>query len=64
MDNPGYTTLTRQSGLLSEMQVLAHNIANLSTTGFRREGVLFSEYVRQLDRQEEPLSMAAARALT
>ncbi|MCB1396335.1 MAG: flagellar hook-basal body complex protein, partial [Rhodobacteraceae bacterium] len=62
MDNPGYTTLTRQSGLLSEMQVLAHNIANLSTTGFRREGVLFSEYVRQLDRQEEPLSMAAARA--
>jgi len=62
MDNPGYTTLTRQSGLLSEMQVLAHNIANLSTTGFRREGVVFSEYVRQLDRQEEPLSMAAARA--
>jgi flagellar basal-body rod protein FlgF len=62
MDNPTYTTLTRQSGLLREIQVLAHNMANLSTTGFRREGVLFSEYVRQLDRQEEPLSMAAANA--
>jgi len=62
MDNASYTTLTRQSGLLREIQVLAHNIANISTTGFRREGVLFSEYVQQLDRQEEPLSMAAANA--
>lgn len=62
MDNATYTTLTRQSGLMGEIQVLAHNIANLSTTGFRREGVLFSEYVRQLDRHEAPLSMAAANA--
>lgn len=62
MDNPGYAALTRQSGLVRELQVIAHNIANLSTTGFRREGVLFSEYVRGLDRQEAPLSMAAANA--
>jgi flagellar basal-body rod protein FlgF len=62
LDNIGYTILTRQSGLMSEMQVVANNIANLSTTGFRREGLLFSEYVQQLDRQEEPLSMAAANA--
>lgn len=62
MDNAGYTTLTRQSGLMREMQVLANNIANLSTTGFRREGLLFSEYVKQLDRQEAPLSMATANA--
>lgn len=62
MDNPVYTTLTRQSGLLREMQVLAHNVANLSTAGFRREGLIFSEYVRRLDGTEEPLSMAAANA--
>lgn len=62
MDNASYATLTRQSGLLREIQVLAHNVANLSTTGFRREGLVFSEFVRQLDRQEEPLSMAAANA--
>ncbi len=62
MDNPGYVTLTRQSGLLREMQVLAHNVANLSTTGFRREGVLFSEYVRRLEDDEATLSMAAANA--
>jgi len=62
MDNPVYTTLTRQSGLLREMQVLAHNVANLSTAGYRREGVIFSEYVRRLGGNEEPLSMAAANA--
>ncbi len=62
MDNAGYVTLTRQSGLLREMQVLAHNVANLSTTGFRREGVVFSEFVRRLDGDGAPLSMAAANA--
>ena len=40
MGNPVYTTLTRQSGLQREMQVLAHNVANLSTAGYRREGVI------------------------
>jgi len=57
MDNAGYTTLTRQSGLLNEMQVVANNIANLSTTGFRREGVVFSEYVKALE-GDPSLSMA------
>ncbi|MEL6960644.1 MAG: flagellar basal body protein, partial [Pseudomonadota bacterium] len=37
MENGTYTALTRQSGLMREMQVVANNIANLSTTGFRAE---------------------------
>lgn len=45
MDSTGYITLTRQSGLMREMQVVANNIANAATTGFRQEGVVFSEYV-------------------
>ncbi|MGL6209763.1 MAG: flagellar hook-basal body complex protein [Paracoccaceae bacterium] len=57
MDATGYTTLTRQSGLKREMDVIAQNIANISTTGFRREGVVFSEYVRRMD-QGPSLSMA------
>ncbi len=57
MDASGYTTLTRQSGLMSEMQVIAHNIANASTTGFRREGVVFSEYITRMG-EEPSLSMA------
>lgn len=61
MDAGIYTTLTRQSGLMREMQVVAHNIANISTTGFRREGVIFSEYVAGLD-TEPSLSMGHASA--
>jgi flagellar basal-body rod protein FlgF len=57
MDNIGYTTLTRQSGLMREMQVVANNIANISTAGFRREGVIFSEHVARLN-GDPSLSMA------
>jgi flagellar basal-body rod protein FlgF len=59
MDAAGYTTLNRQSGLMREMGVVANNIANASTTGFRREGVVFSEFVAALD-EDPSLSMAHA----
>jgi flagellar basal-body rod protein FlgF len=59
MDNAIYTTLTRQSGLMREMQVVANNIANAATTGFRQEGVVFSEYVKRVEGGES-LSMATA----
>ena len=61
MDASGYTTLSRQSGLMAEMNVVAHNIANISTTGFRREGVIFSEYVKRMG-DGPSLSMAYASA--
>ncbi|PJI86121.1 flagellar basal-body rod protein FlgF [Yoonia maricola] len=60
MDNASYTALTRQSGLLSEMQALANNIANASTTGFRAEGVLFAEHVKAVGPDAPSLSMATA----
>lgn len=60
MDNGIYTTLNRQSGLMQEMQVVANNIANMSTTGFRREGVIFAEHVADLHGSEPSLSMASA----
>jgi flagellar basal-body rod protein FlgF len=59
MDAAGYATLNRQSGLMREMGIVANNIANSSTTGFRREGVVFSEYLAALD-QDPSLSMAHA----
>lgn len=49
MDASGYVTLSRQSGLMSEMEMIAHNMANISTTGFRREGMIFSEYVQGVE---------------
>ncbi|MEP3511095.1 MAG: flagellar hook-basal body complex protein, partial [Lentilitoribacter sp.] len=61
MENTGYTTLTRQSGLLREMRVVANNIANAATSGFRQEGVIFSEYVQPVENSES-LSMGQADA--
>ncbi|WP_343080505.1 flagellar hook-basal body complex protein [Ostreiculturibacter nitratireducens] len=60
MDNAFYTTLNRQSGLMYEMRAVANNIANLSTTGFRKEGVIFAEHVAEMEDAEPSLSMAAA----
>lgn len=60
MDNSVYTTLNRQAGLIREMQAVANNIANMSTTGFRKEGVIFAEHVEALDGTEPSLSMATA----
>ena len=47
MEASGYTTLTRQSGLMNELRVVANNIANAATTGYRQEGLIFSEYVKR-----------------
>ncbi|WP_421702014.1 flagellar hook-basal body complex protein [Aliiroseovarius sp.] len=62
MDNAGYTTLTRQSGLLREMQSVANNIANSATTGYRAQNVIFSEFVKALEPGDPSLSMATANA--
>ncbi len=42
------------------MQIVANNIANVATTGFRQEGLVFSEYVQAL-RGDTSLSMASAQ---
>lgn len=60
MEASNYTTLTRQSGLVQEMRVIANNIANIATNGYREEGVIFSEFMRQTA-FGEGISMAAAR---
>jgi flagellar basal-body rod protein FlgF len=62
LDNATYTALTRQSGLMNEMRVVANNIANLSTTGFRSEGVIFAEHIKALGPNDPSLSMATASA--
>lgn len=61
MENSGYTTLTRQSGLMREMRLVANNIANAATSGFRQEGIVFSEYVKSVDGASS-LSMGQADA--
>lgn len=62
MDLAGYVALTRQSGLAKELQSVANNIANLSTTGYRREGVIFAEVVKALPLEGGSVAMTEARA--
>lgn len=58
MDNSlHYLALNRQIGLKLEMDVIANNIANINTTGFRREGLSFTEFVLSAS-NEESVSMA------
>lgn len=45
MDNGIYVNLSRQSGLLKELDIIANNIANAGTTGYKREGAVFTEFV-------------------
>ena len=61
MDLAGYVALTRQAGLVKELQSTANNIANLSTTGYRREGVVFAEMVEALPVEGGSVAMTAAR---
>lgn len=60
MDNAGYTSLTRLSGLMREMSVVANNIANISTTGYRAEGLVFAEYIAATGPHDPSLSMGTA----
>ncbi len=60
MENATYATLTRQTGLMAQMQMVANNIANASTTGYRGEALVFSDVVRRTG-ADASLSMAAAR---
>ncbi|MAS44386.1 flagellar basal-body rod protein FlgF [Albimonas donghaensis] len=61
MDNPIYLALSRQNGLLKEMQAVANNIANMNTSGYRREGVVFAEMIEAMPVEGGSISMTEAR---
>jgi flagellar basal-body rod protein FlgF len=56
-----YVTLSRQSGLMNEMRLVANNIANANTTGYRQQGLVFSEFIRDVPNNPS-LSMSRAEA--
>ncbi len=58
MDNAGYIGLSRQSGLMRELNTVANNIANINTNGYRREANMFAEHVKALQNGDPSLSIA------
>ncbi|MEO1569277.1 MAG: flagellar hook-basal body complex protein [Pseudomonadota bacterium] len=57
MSNAVYATLSRQQGLMREMQVVANNIANANTTGFKSDRAVFTEYIAATGPSTPSLSM-------
>ncbi|MCP8883510.1 flagellar basal-body rod protein FlgF [Devosia sp. XJ19-1] len=53
MENAQLIGLSRQIALQRQLDVVANNIANLNTTGFKAEQVLFEEYVMPLARDND-----------
>jgi flagellar basal-body rod protein FlgF len=58
MTNPIYTLLSKQVGLRQQVDLIGHNVANLSTAGFKREGLAFATHVERLDLPGGSLAMA------
>jgi flagellar basal-body rod protein FlgF len=45
MDNTTYIALSRQSALWNQLEVIANNLANANTTGFKSTDTLFAQYL-------------------
>lgn len=45
MENAQLISLSRQAALQRQMDVVANNMANINTTGFKAENLLFADYV-------------------
>lgn len=58
MSNPISALLSKQVGLRQQVDVIAHNVANLSTTGFKREDLAFATHVERLDLLGGSLALA------
>ena len=59
MSDAVYAMLTRQQGLMQEMQVVANNIANASTTGYKSDRAIFGEFLVATGSQSSSLSMGS-----
>ena len=57
MSNAIFATLTRQAGLMQELQVVANNLANASTTGYKSDRAVFAEFLAGNGQDTEHVSM-------
>ena len=47
MENISYVGLSAQMALQRQMDITANNIANMNTSGFKAQGVLFLDYLNK-----------------
>ncbi len=53
MENPIYIALSRQSALRRQLEIVANNVANMNTTGFKQQRVLFTEFLQRPGMHEQ-----------
>lgn len=61
MENAQYIGLSRQMTLRTGMDLIANNIANANTSGYRAQNPLFSEYISDPKGASDPISLAYDR---
>ncbi len=52
MDNTSYIALSRQQALWNDLEVVANNLANVDTTGFKGTDTLFAQYIQRVDNDD------------
>lgn len=57
MENALYIGLSRQVVLQAQMEMVANNVANVNTPGYRAQNLLFTDYVADPRGQDAPYSM-------
>lgn len=57
MENIGYIGLSQQMALKQQMDIVANNIANANTTGYKSQNVLFTDYVSK-PKNGDPISQS------
>ena len=63
MDSPGYIMLSRLGAQLRSTQVMANNLANADTPGFRAERAVFAEFLQPRAEAALPGDRGAAYAI-
>jgi len=53
MENPIYVALSRQMTLRRQLDVISNNIANMNTTGFKQQRMLFTEFLERPGMHEQ-----------
>ncbi len=57
MENSLYIGLSKQVVLRENMDIIAQNVANVNTPGYRGQNMVFSEYISDPRRMEEDMSL-------
>ena len=52
MDNTNYIALSRQMALWKQMDIVSNNMANMNTSGYKQDDVLFTSYLVQTPEAE------------